>query len=104
VLQEDLNLEYAPRFFQPVTSPMRVRKGRLCFRNLCPVNFGRKKNDQYRYMLSWDLVPDPEDRSYVDQILRALEEHVDMFMTVNNELFKQNADRIQESIGTWMEA
>ena len=83
---------------------MRVRKGRLCFRNLCPVNFGRKKNDQYRYMLSWDLVPDPEDRSYVDQILRALEEHVDMFMTVNNELFKQNADRIQESIGTWMEA
>ena len=94
VLQEDLDLEYVPRFFQPVTSSMRGRKGQLCLRNLRPVNFGRKKNDQHRYMLSWDLVPDPEDKRYIDQILRVLEMHVDNFMTVNNEQFKQNADRI----------
>jgi len=92
-------VDYQPVFAQSILSTenlisRRSTRGQLRLRNLQPVNFGRMRNKQNRYMIPWNMVPDAQDRRYVDQVLDAVEGHVDNFIQDNNELYEESGDKI----------
>jgi len=93
------DMDYQPAFAQSILSTenlisRRGTRGQLRLRNLQPVNFGRMRNKQNRYMIPWNMVPDAQDRRYVDQVLDAVEGHVDNFIQDNNELYAESVDKI----------
>jgi len=99
VALKQFDMDYQPVFAQSILSTenlisRRSTRGQLRLRNLQPVNFGRIRNKQNRYMIPWNMVSDAHDRRYVDQVLDAIEGHVDSFIQDNNELYEVSGDKI----------
>ena len=80
-----VDLQYKPIFAEPILRNR--RRGQLILRNLRPVNFGRMKKQQNRYMLPWYLIPDVRDRNYVGKVLDVIEDEVSEFREQNKKLF-----------------